>query len=108
MTTIKTSSLRTYNRVHNYLYNKHIECWGDLEKLEISFFGLDKNQTDQLLEKLIKHFHFNINDLTSSLLCPFIGCDASFIAIYQPINTVLQWRKRTKQPSVQQAKNLPC
>lgn len=57
MTTIKTSSLRTYNRVHNYLYNKHIECWGDLEKLEISFFGLDKNQTDQLLEKLIKHFH---------------------------------------------------
>lgn len=57
MTTIKTSSLRTYNRVHNYLYNKHIECWGDLEKLKISFFGLDKNQTDQLLEKLIKHFH---------------------------------------------------
>jgi len=57
MTTIKTSSLRTYNRVHNYLYNKHIECWADLEKLEISFFGLDKNQTDQLLEKLIKHFH---------------------------------------------------
>lgn len=57
MTTIKTSSLRTYNRVHNYLYNKHIECWGDLEKLEISFFGLDKPQTDQLLEKLIKHFH---------------------------------------------------
>ncbi len=57
MTTIKTSSLRTYNRVHNYLYNKNIECWGDLEKLEISFFGLDKNQTDQLLEKLIKHFH---------------------------------------------------
>ena len=56
MTTIKTSSLRTYNRVHNYLYNKNIECWGDLEKLEISFFGLDKNQIDQLLEKLIKHF----------------------------------------------------
>ena len=25
MTTIKTSSLRTYNRVHNYLYNKHID-----------------------------------------------------------------------------------
>ncbi len=57
MTTIKTSSLRTYNQVHNYLYNKHIECWGDLEKLEVSFFGLDKNQTDQLLEKLLKHFH---------------------------------------------------
>jgi len=57
MTTIKTSSPRTYNRVHNYLYNKHIECWGDLEKLEISFFGLDKPQTGQLLEKLIKHFH---------------------------------------------------
>ena len=57
MTTIKTSSLRTYNQVHNYLYNKHIECWGDLENLEISFFGLDKIQTDQLLEKLIKHFH---------------------------------------------------
>ena len=57
MTTIKTTSLRTYNRVHNYLYNKHIECWGDLEKLEVSFFGLDKIQTDQLLEKLIKHFH---------------------------------------------------
>ena len=57
MTTIKTSSLRTYNRVHNYLYNKHIECWGNLEKLEVTFFGLDKNETDQLLEKLIKHFH---------------------------------------------------
>lgn len=59
MTTIKTSSLRSYSRVHNYLYNKHIECWGDLEKLEVSFFGLDKNQTDQLLEKLLKHFHLN-------------------------------------------------
>ena len=57
MTTIKTSSLRTYSRVHNYLYNKHIECWGDFEQLEVSFFGLDKNQTDQLLEKLLKHFH---------------------------------------------------
>ena len=57
MTTIKTSSLRTYNRVHNYLYNKHIECWCDLEKLEVTFFGLDRNETDQLLEKLIKHFH---------------------------------------------------
>ena len=57
MTTIKTSSLKTYNRVHNYLYNKHIECWGNLEKLEVTFFGLDKNETDQLLEKLIKHFH---------------------------------------------------
>ena len=52
MTTIKTSSLRTYSRVHNYLYNKHIECWRDLEQLEVSFFGLDKNQTDQLLEKI--------------------------------------------------------
>ena len=57
MTTIKTSSLRTYNRVHNYLYNKHIECWGDFEKLEVTFFGLDRKETDQLLEKLIKHFH---------------------------------------------------
>ena len=57
MTTIKTASLKTYNQVHNYLYNKHIECWGNLEKLEISIFGLDRNETDQLLEKLIKHFH---------------------------------------------------
>ena len=57
MTTIKTSSLRTYSRVHNYLYNKHIECWGDLEKLEISFFGLNREETDQLLEIFLKHFH---------------------------------------------------
>lgn len=57
MTTIKTSSLRTYSRVHNYLYNKHIEWWGDLEKLEISFFGLNREETDQLLEKFLKHFH---------------------------------------------------
>lgn len=57
MTTIKTSSLRTYSRVHNYLYNKHIECWGDIEKLEISFFGLNREETDQLLEKFLKHFH---------------------------------------------------
>ena len=57
MTTIKTSSLKTYNRVHNYLHNKNIECWGNLEKLEISFFNLDRKETDQLLEKLIKHFH---------------------------------------------------
>ena len=57
MTTIKTSSLRTYSRVHNYLYNKHIECWGDLEKLEISFFGLNREETDQFLEKFLRHFH---------------------------------------------------
>lgn len=57
MSTIKTSSLRTYSRVHNYLYNKHIECWGDLEKLEISFLGLNREETDQLLQKFLKHFH---------------------------------------------------
>ena len=57
MTTIKTSSLKTYNRVHNNLHNKNIECWGNLENLEISIFNLDRKQTDQLLEKLIKHFH---------------------------------------------------
>ena len=57
MTTIKTSSLSTYSRVHNYLRNKRIQCMCDLEQIEVSFFGLDKNQTDQLLEKLLKHFH---------------------------------------------------
>jgi len=57
MTTIKASSLKMYNRVHNYLYNKNIECWGDLEALEISFFNLTREETDALLEKLLKHFH---------------------------------------------------
>ena len=57
MTTIKTSSLSTYSRVHNYLYNKNIECWGDLENLSISFFNLNREETDQLLKKLVKHFH---------------------------------------------------
>ena len=57
MTTIKTSSLKTYNRVHNYLYNKNIECMGDLEALTISFFNLTREQTDELLHKLLKHFH---------------------------------------------------
>ena len=27
MTTITVSSFKTYNRIHNYLYNKNIECW---------------------------------------------------------------------------------
>ena len=57
MTTIKTSSLKTYNRVHNYLYNKNIECMGDLEALTISFFNLTREQTDELLRQLLKHFH---------------------------------------------------
>jgi hypothetical protein len=57
MTTIKTSSLRTYSRVYNYLRNKHIQCMCDLEQLEVTFFGLDREATDLLLEKLIKHFH---------------------------------------------------
>lgn len=57
MTTIKTSSLKTYNRVHNYLYNKNIECMGDLEALTISFFNLTREETDELLRKLLKHFH---------------------------------------------------
>ena len=57
MTTIKTSSLKTYQRIHNYLYNKNIECWGDLENLSISFFNLTREETDALLKKLIKHFH---------------------------------------------------
>ncbi len=57
MTTIKTNSLKTYNRVHNYLYNKDIECWGDLKNLSISFFNLSREETDALLKKLVKHFH---------------------------------------------------
>ena len=57
MTTIKTSSLKTYSRIHNYLYNKGVECWGDLESLSISFFNLTSEETDELLKKLVKHFH---------------------------------------------------
>ena len=57
MTTIKTNSFKTYSRVHNYLYNKNIECWGDLETLSISFFNLTRDETDELLKKLVKHFH---------------------------------------------------
>lgn len=57
MTTIKTNSFKTYNRVHNYLYNKNIECWGDLENLSISFFNLTREETDALLQRLVKHFH---------------------------------------------------
>ena len=61
MTTIKTSSYKTYNRIHNYLYNKNIECWGDLENLSISFFNLDRQQTEQLLKKLVKFFHLKLS-----------------------------------------------
>jgi hypothetical protein len=57
MTTITVSSFKTYNRIHNYLYNKNVECWGDLENLSISFFNLTREETDALLKKLIKHFH---------------------------------------------------
>ena len=57
MTTITVSSFKTYNRIHNYLYNKNIECWGDLENLSISFFNQTREETDALLKKLIKHFH---------------------------------------------------
>lgn len=66
MTTITVSSFKTYNRIHNYLYNKNIECWGDLENLSISFFNLTREETDALLQKLIKHFHLApaINDRT--------------------------------------------
>ncbi|MBQ3730229.1 MAG: hypothetical protein IJS04_07970 [Muribaculaceae bacterium] len=57
MTTIKTTSYKTYNRIHNYLNNKNIECWGDLENLSISFFNLTREETDLLLKKLVKFFH---------------------------------------------------
>ncbi len=57
MTTITTSSFETYNRIHNYLYNKNIECWGDQENMSISFFNLTREETDELLQKLLKHFH---------------------------------------------------
>lgn len=57
MTTIKTNSFKTYNRIHNYLYNKNIECWGNLEDLSISFFNMSREETDTLLQRLVKHFH---------------------------------------------------
>lgn len=57
MTTITVSTFKTYSRVHNYLYNKNIECWGDLENLTVSFFNLTREETDELLQKLLKHFH---------------------------------------------------
>ena len=59
MTTITVSTFKTYSRVHNYLYNKNIECWGDLENLSISFFNLTRDETDELLKKLVKHFHLS-------------------------------------------------
>ena len=62
MTTIKTSSLSTYSRVHNYLYNKGIECWGDLENLSISFFNLDREETDQLLKKTCQALPLDTSD----------------------------------------------
>jgi len=59
MTTITTTSFTTYNRIHNYLYNKNIECWCDLENLSVTFFNLSRQETDELLKKLVKHFHLS-------------------------------------------------
>ena len=58
-TTISTSSMNQFNKIHKYLTNKRIFFTQSLYNgvYALTIFDLNTNETNTLLQKFTKHFH---------------------------------------------------
>lgn len=55
--TIKNSNPRMVNRIHNYFYNKSVQCMLCNDETELTLFNLNSAETELLLAAFTKHFH---------------------------------------------------
>ena len=58
-TTIKTSSLNYFTKIQNYLSNNRIYFTYSFDNGEyaLTIFNLSASQTDELIQRMTKHFH---------------------------------------------------
>ena len=55
--TIKNSNPYLVNRIHNYFYNKSVQCMLCNDETELTLFGLNRAEAELLLAAFTKHFH---------------------------------------------------
>ena len=55
--TIKNSNPYLVNRIHNYFYNKGVQCMLCNDDTAVSLFNLDRDQAELLLTAFTKRFH---------------------------------------------------
>ena len=54
---IKNSNPYLVNRIHNYFYNKGVQCMFCNDDTEVSLFNLNRDEAELLLAAFTKHFH---------------------------------------------------
>lgn len=54
---IKNSNPCLVNRIHNYFYNKSVQCMLCNDETELTLFGLNRAEAELLLAAFTKHFH---------------------------------------------------
>lgn len=54
---IKNSNPYLVNRIHNYFYNKGVQCMLCNDETEVSLFGLNSAEAELLLAAFTKYFH---------------------------------------------------
>lgn len=54
---IKNSNPYLVNRIHNYFYNKGVQCMLCNDETEVSLFELDRDEAELLMAAFTKHFH---------------------------------------------------
>ena len=54
---IKNSNPYLVNRIHNYFYNKGVQCMLCNDDTEVSLFDLTRDEAELLLAAFTKHFH---------------------------------------------------
>ena len=55
--TIKNSNPYLVNRIHNYFYNKSVQCMLCKDETEVTLFNLNSAEAELLLAAFTKHFH---------------------------------------------------
>ena len=55
--TIKNSNPYLVNRIHNYFYNKSVQCMLCNDETEVTLFNLNRAEAELLLAAFTKHFH---------------------------------------------------
>ena len=55
--TINCNNQYRANRVHNYFYNKGVQCMLCNDDTEVSLFDLTRDEAELLLTAFTKHFH---------------------------------------------------
>ena len=55
--TINNSNPYLVNRIHNYFYNKSVQCMLCNDETEVTLFNLNRAEAELLFAAFTKHFH---------------------------------------------------